>query len=141
MAHYNFPRRLLRMAKADPSVMSIERAVERLTSEIARWFAIDAGILDVGKRADLVVIDPTGLNDALEQVHEEEMRDFGGLRRMVRRNDAAVRAVVINGRVAAERSAKVPEFGVEHGFGRVLRAGPQASDFRLQVGTRDAAVA
>ena len=37
------------------------RAVERLTSEIARWCDLDAGVLEVGARADLVVIDPAAL--------------------------------------------------------------------------------
>jgi N-acyl-D-aspartate/D-glutamate deacylase len=126
MAHYNFPLRMLRLANEDPRFMSIERAVERLTSEIARWFDIDAGVLEPGKRADLVVIDPRGLDARLDVAHEEALPEFGGLKRMVRRNDAAVRAVLVNGRVAAENGARAPGFGEIAGYGRVLRAGEPA---------------
>jgi N-acyl-D-aspartate/D-glutamate deacylase len=122
MAHYNFPLRLLRMAQ-ETGCMTIERAVERLTSEIAEWFAIDAGVLDVGRRADIAVIDPRGLTAALDAVHEEALPAFDGLRRLVRRNDDAVRAVLINGKLVAESGVRAPGFGELRGFGRVLRAG------------------
>jgi N-acyl-D-aspartate/D-glutamate deacylase len=125
MAHYNFPLRLLRMA-SDTKCMTIERAVQRLTSEIAEWFDLDAGVLEVGARADVAVIDPRGLTDAVERVQEQALPEFGGLVRLVRRNDEAVRAVLINGKLVAERGAPAPGFGTLRGFGRVLRAGANA---------------
>jgi N-acyl-D-aspartate/D-glutamate deacylase len=126
MAHYNFPLRLLRMAKdaerdAEP-FMTVERAVERLTSEIADWMGLDAGTIDVGRRADLVVIDPSHLDASLDVAHEAPMPEFDGLMRLVRRNDAAVRAVLIKGEVAAEQGRMAAGLGVEPRFGRVLRA-------------------
>lgn len=120
MAHYNFPLRMLRLAK-DSGCMPIERAVHRLTAEIADWLGIDAGTLAPGRRADLVVVDPSGLTDELDRVEEAEIPGFGGLKRLVRRNDGAVRAVVVNGRVAWQGGAPAAELGVERGFGRVLR--------------------
>ena len=110
------------------------RAVQRLTSELAQWFGIDAGTLVVGARADVVVVDPTGLDDRLAAIHEEPVAppagadappwaDFGGLRRLVRRNDAAVREVWISGRRAWTGGAVVPELGQTGGFGGVVRAG------------------
>lgn len=122
MAHYNFPLRLLRMAN-EHDFMTVERAVQRLTSEIADWFDIDAGVLDVGRRADVVVVDPKGLTEQLDAVEEEAMPEFGGLERLVRRNDDAVRAVLIGGAVAARGGQMSPDFGKTHAFGRVLRAG------------------
>ena len=50
-----------------------------------------------------------------------------GLKRLVRRNDDAVPAVLIGGRVAARRGTKVPELGRTRGFGQVLRAGTETS--------------
>jgi len=120
MAHYNFPLRLLRMA-VDRKTMPVGKAVWRLTGEIAEWLGIDAGILAVGKRADIAVVDPKGLTFQLEKAHEEEMPGFGGLKRLVRR-DRAVPAVLVNGRIAFRDGAFVPELGTTKGFGRVLRA-------------------
>ena len=120
MAHYNFPLRLLRMA-VDRKAMSVGKAVWRLTGEIAEWLGIDAGILEVGRRADIAVIDPAGLTGQLERAQEEEMPGFGGLKRMVRR-DRAVPAVLVNGKVAFQDGTFVPAFGTAKGFGRVLRA-------------------
>lgn len=120
MAHYNFPLRLLRLAR-DSGCMTIERAVHRLTAEIGDWLGIDAGTLAPGKRADVAIVDPAGLDDTLEQVQEVEMPRFGGLKRLVRRNDRAVRAVLVNGRVAWRAGEKAPGLGVERGFGQLLR--------------------
>lgn len=137
MAYYNFPLRLLRMVREGERggrpVMSVARAVHRLTGELAAWFGIDAGTLAVGKRADVVVIDPQGLGAQLGEIHEVAVApaagpgapawaDFGGLRRLVRRNDAAVREVWISGRRAWSAGALAAELGQERGFGGVLRA-------------------
>ncbi len=127
MAHYSFPlRMLLRVREAQARgapFMTAERAVERLTSEIARWLGVDAGVLAPGRRADLVVIDDARLSrDALESVALAPMEGFGGFERLVRSDGGAVRAVVVNGRVAAENGALRPEVGRERGFGGVLRA-------------------
>jgi len=81
------------------------------------------GTLATGKRADLVVIDDARLDgDALESVALAPMEGFGGFERLVRSDGGAVRAVVVNGRVAAENGALRPEVGRERGFGGVLRA-------------------
>ena len=124
MAHYNFPLRLLRLVRdaeaAGRPMMTVGRAVQRLTSELADWLGLDAGTLAEGRRADVVVVDPSGLNDDLERAHEEEMPGFG-LKRLVRR-DRAVDAVLVNGRVAFRGGAFAADLGRERGYGRVLRA-------------------
>lgn len=126
MAHYNFPLRLLRLvrdAQRDgEGFMSIGRAVHRVTGEIADWLGIDAGHLEEGARADVVVIDPRGLTDAVDAIHEAEIEPFAGLRRLVRRNDDAVRAVFIGGRLAVRDGQPLDALG-KVAFGRVLRAG------------------
>lgn len=127
MAHYNFPLRMLRLVReaeqrGEP-FMTVERAVHRLTGEIGEWFGLDAGVLAEGRRADVVVVNPEGLDAKLDAVEEAPMEEFGGFMRLVRRNDAAVKAVLISGREAVRDGHVVPALGRERGFGRVLRAG------------------
>jgi N-acyl-D-aspartate/D-glutamate deacylase len=125
MAHYNFPLRLLRMVReADREgrpVMSVGRAVQRLTSEIADWLRIDAGRLVEGGRADLVVVRPEGLTEDVDRIVEIELPGFGGLERLVRRNDAAIGAVLVGGALAVEAGQPTDALGAV-AMGRVLRA-------------------
>lgn len=126
MAFYNFPlyflRTALRAEQAGEPLMTMGEAVHRVTGEIGQWLGIDAGLLRVGDRADIAVINPEGLDDALDDYHEAPVEVYDGLRRMVRRNDAAVTATVIGGRLAYGDGQFVEGFGSE-GFGRFLRRG------------------
>lgn len=126
MAHYNFPLRLLRLVETarreGRAFMTLERAVHKATGELADWLGLDAGIINVGRRADIAVIDPAALDESLERAVEAPMAGTNGFQRLVRRNENAVRFVVVNGRLAAERGAVLPEVGRERGFGRLLRA-------------------
>ncbi|MGH9138922.1 MAG: N-acyl-D-amino-acid deacylase family protein [Acidimicrobiales bacterium] len=126
MAFYNFGLRLLkrvRDAEADGRpFLTLEAAVHRLTGELGEWFGLDAGTLRLGDRADLVVIDPDGLDDSVDAYHEEPIPAFGGLRRMVRRNDAAVDVTCVAGEVVFRRGAFEPGFGETRRTGQFLRA-------------------
>jgi N-acyl-D-aspartate/D-glutamate deacylase len=126
MAYYNFPLRMLaRVRNAElrgRPLMTTARAIERLTSEIAAWMGIPAGTLRKGDRADVAVVDPAGLDDAVEAAHEAPMPGFPDLQRMVRRNDAAVRAVLVSGRVAYTPGRFAAELGHARGYGTLLRA-------------------
>lgn len=121
MAFYSFPLQMLRRVR-DANSMSIERAVWRLTGEIADWLDIDAGHLRLGDRADVVVLDPTALDGRLDVYHEAEMDGFPGLVRMVNRSDGIVKSVLVNGRVAFDDHGPVAELGQERGFGGFLAA-------------------
>jgi N-acyl-D-aspartate/D-glutamate deacylase len=126
MAHYNFPLRMLRhvrnaIGRSEP-FMTVERAIHRLTGEIADWFGLDAGVLGIGKRADVVVIKPEALTDDVEKVHESTIEGFPNFVRLVRRNDDAVKTVLINGREAVSEHQVTPQLGQERGFGSVLRS-------------------
>ena len=103
--------------------MSIERAVHRLTGELAEWFGIDAGTLREGDRADFVVIDPAGLNESVDGYYEEEVPFYGGLRRMVNRNDEAVVATGVDGAVVFRNGEFREGYGQTVKSGRYLRAG------------------
>ncbi|CAN5441518.1 amidohydrolase family protein [soil metagenome] len=102
MAFYNMGLRLLRHVRdaerAGSPFMTIEHAVHRLTGELADWYRLDAGHLRVGDRADLVVLDPEKLDASLDSYAEEPVAQYGGLSRMVNRNDDTVTAVFVGGR-------------------------------------------
>ena len=127
MAFYNFPLRMLKRTRdayrAGAPFMSTERAVHRLTGELGEWFGIDAGRLSEGDRADFVVIDPAGLNEAVDGYYEEEVPFYGGLRRMVNRNDEAVVATGVNGAVVFRQGVFREGYGQTVKSGRYLRAG------------------
>jgi N-acyl-D-aspartate/D-glutamate deacylase len=130
MAFYNFSLRLLKRVRdaeaAGQPFMSIERAVYRLTSEVADWFGFDAGTLRQGDRADFVVIDPAGLTDAVDGYHEEKVPFYGGLSRMANRNDDAVVATGVGGTVVFRNGQFRDGYGTTAKSGRFLRAGSRA---------------
>lgn len=131
MAFYNFPLKMLKRTRdahrAGRPFLSTERAVHRLTGELAEWFGLDAGTLRAGDRADFVVIDPAGLNDAVDGYHEEEVPFYGGLRRMVNRNDDAVVATGVGGAVVFRRGRFREGYGRTVKSGRYLRAGARSA--------------
>jgi N-acyl-D-aspartate/D-glutamate deacylase len=94
--------------------------VWRCTGEIADWLGLDAGRLREGARADVVVVDPAGLDDRLEEAVLAPMPELGGFERLVRRNDAAVPLVLIGGAVAVESGRPTAALGTTR-LGRVLR--------------------
>ncbi len=126
MAHYNFPLRMLKLAydaeKLNSPFMSMEHAVHRLTGEISDWFGIDAGYIKVGKRADLVLIDPKKLNDDLAKDVEASMPFMENYKRWVRRNDDTIKKVFIQGKLAVDQGKPVPKLGKEKGYGKFLES-------------------
>ena len=126
MAFYNLPLRFLKLVwdshRQGEPVMSLERAVHRLTGEQADWLGIEAGHIREGDRADVTILDPTGLEQDMEQVTWAEMENFG-LERMVNRVPGCVKHVLINGRPAVTDEQITPELGQETGFGQFLPAG------------------
>jgi N-acyl-D-aspartate/D-glutamate deacylase len=125
MAFYDFGLRLLRRVHradlAGKPLMSIERAVHRLTGELADWYGIDAGHLRPGDRADLVVLDPAGLDDSLDDYHEAPVAAYDNLPRMVNRSDGAVTAVLVAGQPVFGRGEAEDVLGRRR-TGRFLRA-------------------
>ncbi|CQD15837.1 N-acyl-D-glutamate amidohydrolase [Mycobacterium europaeum] len=130
MAFYNSGLRLLRHVhqadKHGTPFMSVERAVHRLTGELGAWYGIDAGTLREGDRADVVVINPDKLDASLDRYAEHPVASYGGLSRMVNRNDDTVSAVLVAGQFAFGAGRAAPALGKQK-FGRFLRAG-QASN-------------
>ncbi|TFV58056.1 hypothetical protein E4P42_13495 [Mycobacterium sp. PS03-16] len=125
MAFYNMGLRLLRHVydaqKAGRPFMTVEQAVHRLTGELADWYRLDAGHLRVGDRADVVVIDPAHLDDTLDHYAEEPVDFYGGLPRMVNRNNATVSAVLVSGHTVFREGVPSESVGRRR-TGRFLRA-------------------
>lgn len=125
MAFYNLPLRLLKLVQNSHSegqpMMSIEHAIHRLTGEQADWLGIDAGHIREGDRADIVVLDPKGLQQDLERESWADMDGFD-IPRMVCRNPGCVSHVLINGRLAVDDEQVVPQLGKALGYGRFLAA-------------------
>src|ERR1700684_1014218 len=127
MAFYNYSLRFLKRTldayQDGQPFLTIERAVHRLTGEVAEWFGLDAGTLREGDRADFVVIDPAGLDDSVDAYHEEKVPFHGDLSRMVNRNDAAVVATGVNGAIVFRNGEFRDGYGKTVKSGRYLRAG------------------
>jgi N-acyl-D-aspartate/D-glutamate deacylase len=126
MAFYNFGLRLLKHVRdaerEGRPFLSVERAVHRLTGELAEWYGIDAGHLRPGDRADLCLVDPERLDESLEEYAESPVVQYGGLSRMVNRNDATVPLVMVGGRTVWRDGAPAGPLGTER-TGQFLRAG------------------
>ncbi len=105
MAFYNFPLRMLKQVRdaerAGRPYMSLERAVHRLTGELAEWFGLDAGHLEVGRRADVALIDPERLDERVDGTHLAPFGPAVPIERMVNGGDA-VRSVWIGGTPVVE---------------------------------------
>jgi N-acyl-D-aspartate/D-glutamate deacylase len=129
MAFYNMGLRLLRHVqdgeKAGKPFITVEHAVHRLTGELADWYRIDAGHLRIGDRADVVVIDPARLDTSLDDYAEDRVEQYGGLSRMVNRNNDTVNAVLVGGRTVF-LDGKATELVGKQRTGRFLRAAHKA---------------
>jgi len=125
MAFYNLPLRFLKMIKNSHDkgqpLMSMEKAVWRMTGEQADWLGVEAGKIQQGDRADITIINPVKFDQNLETVHWATMENFD-LERLVNRNPGLVENVIINGKLAIENEEISPELGQNMGFGTFLPA-------------------
>ena len=81
--------------------MSLERAVHRMTSEVAKdWGLSDRGRLAVGLAADIVVFDPATVSVG----SEEFVDDFPGEARRYVRRSSGYHSVYINGELTYDGS-------------------------------------
>jgi N-acyl-D-aspartate/D-glutamate deacylase len=120
MAFYNFGLALLQLAVQDPPVMRPEKAVWRLTGEIAEWYSVDAGVLKAGAQADIVLLDPVALKcTKLDRYAEAPFEAMGGLQRVVNRNDGVIKCTLIHGQVAFENDTPSALLG-KRAMGRFL---------------------
>jgi N-acyl-D-aspartate/D-glutamate deacylase len=108
---------------AKDSIELVAHAVRRLTREPAEFFGIDAGRLEPGAQADLVLVDPEALKrydtDANRRMVRRDIFDHDQL---VNRSDGVVRAVFIAGEQVWDGREFTPALGTRR-LGRALTAG------------------
>lgn len=120
MAFQDGALQMLRQAVEDPNWISIERAVQRLTSEPAEWLGLKGvGTIARGQQADIAVIDPSKLTSNLG-APVEHTDDRIGHMRVVKRSDGVVSQVVVNGKMAYTDGAFADTLGKEK-YGKLLR--------------------
>ena len=97
MAFYDTNLRGLRVV-AEDGIDAVARHVRRLTHEPAEFFDLDVGLIEPGKQADLVLIDPEALRgyDGDANVVEVYRDDFEHVQ-LVNRSDGVVAGVWIRG--------------------------------------------
>ena len=115
LCNAGYPTYLLGTWVRRRQAMSLERAVQRITSEPAQLFGVlDRGVIAASKAADFVVFDP----DTVDTGEKVMLNDLpGGERRFVQRAEG-IHYVVVNGEVVltqGEHSGALP--------GQMLRAG------------------
>ena len=105
---------------AKDSIELVARAVQRLTREPAEFFGIDAGRLEPGAQADLVLVDPEALKrydtDANRRMVRRDIFDHDQL---VNRSDGVVAAVFIAGEQVWDGREVTPALGTRR-LGRAL---------------------
>jgi hypothetical protein len=112
---------------ARESLEMVAKAVRRLTREPAEFFGVDAGRLDVGAQADIVLIDPDALRTYDTDANRCMIyRDIFEHEQLVNRSDGVVAAVFIAGEEVWDGAGFTPALGHKR-LGRALRAGPPDS--------------
>ena len=105
---------------ARESVEKVAHAVKRLTREPAEFFGVDAGSLEPGAQADLLLVDPEALldydTDANRQMVRREIFEHDQL---VNRSDGVVTAVFIAGEQVWNGREFLPALGARK-LGRAL---------------------
>ncbi len=109
------------------SLERVAEAVKRLTREPAEFFGIDAGRLDVGAQADLVLIDPEALRSYDTDANRRMVyREIFEHEQLVNRSDGVVTAVFIAGVQVWDGREFSPALGTRQ-LGRPLSAGSQSA--------------
>jgi N-acyl-D-aspartate/D-glutamate deacylase len=108
---------------ARESLEMVAKAVRRLTREPAEFFRVDAGRLDVGAQADVVLLDPEALRSYDTDANRRMIyRDIFEHEQLVNRSDGVVAAVFIAGEQVWDGTDFTPVLGSKR-LGRALRAG------------------
>ncbi len=98
MAYYDGNLRALQIAAADSEAL-FSRMVQRLTREPADFFGLDAGRLEIGSRADMVLLDPHALKGYDGDAGIRLLyRDAYECHQLVNRSDGVVKGVYVAGR-------------------------------------------
>ena len=120
MAFQNSHLWFIREAMLHEDAMPVEQAIHRVTGELADWFGLDTGILQAGRPADIMILDPQALATDLTGPQETRDERFAGNMRMVCESGNAVRQVIVGGQIVRDNGNPHPELEKKR-FGRLLR--------------------
>jgi len=121
MAFFDANLMSLKLARAR-NEETVSRMVRRLTREPAEFFGIDAGSIETGKQADLVLINPSALDDwEPDRTRQIEHREVFDHPQMVNRSEGIVDRVWIAGQLAWCEGKASSMLGQQR-LGRALRA-------------------
>lgn len=113
------------------SLERVAHAVRRLTREPAEFFGVDAGRLEPGAQADIVLVDPEALarydTDANRRMVYRDIFEHGQL---VNRSDGVVTRVFIAGEQVWDGREFTAALGTQR-LGRPLTAGPAAASAKV----------
>lgn len=113
LGYYDGALSLLKQA-VTTNFLTPEAAIHRVTGEPAQWFRLDAGVLKVGAKADLLLLNPEGLNQAIAPQVEILDPILDGEPRMVKRgSEEIIHAVYINGVPVVSQGQVSPRLGSE----------------------------
>lgn len=120
MAFFDGNLRTLKFA-AEDSIELVSFAVKRLTKDAADLFDLDAGTLELGKQADMILVDPEALLAYNAEANTcMQYREVFQHDQMVNRSDGVVDKTIIAGKLAWDGKKYTRAFGKER-FGRPLR--------------------
>jgi N-acyl-D-aspartate/D-glutamate deacylase len=133
LAFYDANLRALKIAMEAKGEAGVAFMVRRLTRDAANVFGVDAGGLDVGAQADIVLIDPNALGRHDGEANTVRIwRDTLQNDQLVNRSDGVVRAVFIRGEEVFNGAGFTPVFEKKK-LGRVLRAAGAPEQTALRV--------
>ncbi|MFB2920861.1 MULTISPECIES: N-acyl-D-amino-acid deacylase family protein [Aerosakkonema] len=119
LGYYDGALSLLKQAVVT-KFLAPEFAIARVTGEPACWFRLDTGVLKIGAKADLVLLDPNALNQPISPQVEISDAILDGEHRMVKRgSDDIIEAVYINGIQVVDRGKVCDRLGRER-LGTIL---------------------
>lgn len=124
MAFYNFNLQMIKrvqdsIEKGNP-IMTMEKCIWRLTKEQADWFNLDCCYLAEGKRADLVIMDPSKFDKVTNDVYHEPIEEFGNYTRLVNRNPGVINYVLVGGKIIYEKDEFIEGYGISKKFGKFM---------------------
>ena len=123
LAYHDGALQTLKSALDRPDILSIEKAVHRLTKMPADWLGIDTGTIAVGRQADICIIDPERLETGVKTKPQEDYHpSLEGAFRFVKRTDGVVNHVFIRGEEAFSSEAGFNKDLGNKPFGRLLRS-------------------
>ncbi|MBW4508840.1 MAG: D-aminoacylase [Scytonematopsis contorta HA4267-MV1] len=119
LGYYDGALSLLKQA-ITTGFISPETAIHRVTGEPSQWFCLDAGVIKIGAKADLVLLKPDALNQPISPQVEITDPLLDGEPRMVKRGSSdIVQAVYINGVQVVSRGQVSERLGNER-LGTIL---------------------